>query len=259
MLLIIIGILLVVIIVLIVININASKPIVYQHQDFPKLDKRENLNEVGYAPLGPPVIPPIPGYIGNPVPAGALKDTNINYNRRIAYGQMPGSFVTSVDKYLPTVWTGGIDSLNIALPGASVRAPGASIAATNGIDRWGVSPLGTVPPIGGTIGGTPLPNPYGGAFLPNPIGNPVSPGGWEKVGIVQTKSGNGIIMNLYQRPIAPAQDLYEYQVEDRDGFIIPLREKRFLSDGDTINSIRGKENEGAWRVDIFENEKYIWI
>lgn len=210
----------------------------------------EGMENVQYAPAYDPAFPgpDLINPIGVPVPAGAFKETNPRYNRAWMYGAMPGPFVSSVNKLVPTPWTAGVvDSLNLG--------NSAFISATNGVDTWGQ--MAGPAPFADVYSG--VPGPLVGGGIPNPMGRPVSPAGWEKVGIVQTKNGNGVIMNLYQRPIAPIQDLFEYQVEDRDGFVIPLKEKTFLSDGDTIHSIRGKENEGEWRVDIFENEKYIWF
>ncbi len=82
---------------------------------------------------------------------------------------------------------------------------------------------------------------------------------WEKTGMVQTEDAKDeSIMNLYRRPIAPLQDLFEYSVQDKDGFVIPLQNINFLEDGDTIKSIPGKEAKGPWKVNIYVNNKWVW-
>ena len=77
---------------------------------------------------------------------------------------------------------------------------------------------------------------------------------WEKVGIVSQEDK---IMNLYRRPIAPLQDLFEYNVQDKDGFIINLKGVQFLEDGDILDDVIGKP--GKWIVHDFVKNKYVWI
>lgn len=79
---------------------------------------------------------------------------------------------------------------------------------------------------------------------------------WQKVGILT--AGNEI-MNLYMRYIAPNQDLWEYQVEDKNGFFIRLRQNRYLEDGDEIRDVIGKHGMGPWKVHIFVQNRYIWV
>lgn len=83
---------------------------------------------------------------------------------------------------------------------------------------------------------------------------------WEKIGIVQTvNESDTTIMNLYRRPIAPLQDLYEYAVQDKDGFIVPLVGVAYLEDGDIVNTIPGRESLGKWQVNIYVNNKYVYV
>jgi hypothetical protein len=65
------------------------------------------------------------------------------------------------------------------------------------------------------------------------------------------------MMNLYRRPIAPLQDLWEYQVQDKDGFVIPLEGRNYLEDGDIVDHVIGKGRR-SWKVRMFMNNKYIW-
>lgn len=82
---------------------------------------------------------------------------------------------------------------------------------------------------------------------------------WEKIGIIKTVSDmDDTIMNLYRRPIAPLQDLFEYSVQDKDGFVVPLKVNNILETGDIIESVIGKESKGKWKVEIFVNDKWIW-
>lgn len=82
---------------------------------------------------------------------------------------------------------------------------------------------------------------------------------WEKTGMIQTvdpKDTN--IMNLYRRPIAPLQDLFQYSVQDKNGFIIPLQGINYLEDGDIIPFVQGKEILGPWKANIYVNNKWVW-
>jgi hypothetical protein len=82
---------------------------------------------------------------------------------------------------------------------------------------------------------------------------------WEKTGMIQTEDPKDTtVMNLYRRPIAPLQDLFEYSVQDKNGFIIPLKGVNYLENGDTISSVQGKEALGPWKVNIYVNNKWVW-
>lgn len=80
---------------------------------------------------------------------------------------------------------------------------------------------------------------------------------WEKVGLL-TNSQNHIL-SLYRRPIAPLQDLWNYTVQDKDGFIIPLKQDGLIKDGDMITDIVGKTGLGPWKVHIFVKDKWVWV
>jgi len=82
---------------------------------------------------------------------------------------------------------------------------------------------------------------------------------WEKIGMIQAINHNdGLIMNLYRRPIAPLQDLFEYMVQDKNGFMIPLRHKQLLENGDIIPAIQGFESLGPWKCNIYVDNKWVW-
>jgi len=82
---------------------------------------------------------------------------------------------------------------------------------------------------------------------------------WEKTGMIQTEDPKDTtIMNLYRKPIAPLQDLFEYSVQDKNGFIIPLKGVNYLEDGDTVASVPGKEALGPWKVNVYVNNKWVW-
>lgn len=82
---------------------------------------------------------------------------------------------------------------------------------------------------------------------------------FEKVGILTSFRGKNTILNLFMRPIAPNQNLWEYQVQDKNGFIIKLDQTRYLEDGDEIKNIIGKHDMGPWRVHMFAQNKYVWV
>ncbi len=91
------------------------------------------------------------------------------------------------------------------------------------------------------------------AFAPFPEVN----SDWEKTGMLTTKDPEkGGILNLYRRPVAPLQDLFKYSVQDKNGFIIPLKEN-YLEDGDTVPDVIGKG--GPWNVHVFTKDKYVWV
>lgn len=77
---------------------------------------------------------------------------------------------------------------------------------------------------------------------------------WEKIGIL-TKENE--ILNLFRRPIAPMQELWEYQVQDKDGFVIKLNEKKYIENGDVIPNIIGKS--GPWKAHVFTENKYVLV
>ncbi len=82
---------------------------------------------------------------------------------------------------------------------------------------------------------------------------------WEKVGMLTTKDPEkGGILNLYRMPVAPLQDLFKYTAQDKNGFIVPLKE-HYLEDGDTVPEVLGKEQMGPWKANIFTQNKYVWV
>ena len=82
---------------------------------------------------------------------------------------------------------------------------------------------------------------------------------WEKVGIIQTVNpNNNAIMNIFRKHIAPLQDLFQYTVQDKNGFVVPLKET-YLEDGDIIESVPGRESLGKWKFNDYVKYKYIWM
>lgn len=94
------------------------------------------------------------------------------------------------------------------------------------------------------------------AFVPLPeVQSP-----WEKIGILTTTNeSDNSILNLYRRVIAPYQDVFEYSVQDKDGFIIRLPNSKYLEDEDIIPQVIGKEGLGSWKVHKFVKNKYVWV
>ena len=82
---------------------------------------------------------------------------------------------------------------------------------------------------------------------------------WEKIGILTPSNGSSGILNLYRRPIAPLQNLFEYSVQDKDGFILPLKNVNYLEDGDIVSNVPGYGSVGTWKANIYVNNKWIWV
>lgn len=95
---------------------------------------------------------------------------------------------------------------------------------------------------------------YGSANAFAPFPEVLTP--WEKIGIISDDTNT--ILNLFRRPIAPLQDVFEYSVQNKDGMIIRL-DKTFIENGDIIPRIKGYTTKGPWKADIFVNNKYIWV
>lgn len=66
------------------------------------------------------------------------------------------------------------------------------------------------------------------------------------------------IMNLYSKSIAPLQGAFEYQAEDKNGFLIPVRVPKWgtFEDGDVIKHIEGKG--GPWKVVLYSKYKFAF-
>lgn len=183
--------------------------------------------------------------IGVTVPMGTLKQTNERYN--------PDMFLY-----------GGAFS-------ASNRPPLARPGVDNPLGTDLPSPRGGIPSTdffrpGGPNSPTPQTLPFYGsvdAYAPFPtIDTP-----WEKAGLLtsippQNCKGEGCtkneLLNLFRRAIAPVQDVWEYQVQDKNGFIIKLPQS-FINDGDTIPHVIGKDGVGPWKAHIFVRNKYVWV
>ena len=81
---------------------------------------------------------------------------------------------------------------------------------------------------------------------------------YSKIGILTSSNGDGV-MNLFGRPIAPAQDLWEYGAQDKNGFFIKLNDTRYLEDGDLVPHIAGKAGLGPWTVHNYVQSRYVWM
>lgn len=81
---------------------------------------------------------------------------------------------------------------------------------------------------------------------------------WEKVGLLISTNDEGdkTILDLYQRTVSHLMDAYEYAIEDKNGFIIPIKNGSngfyyYLEDGDIIDEVLGYENSGKFKVNLF--------
>lgn len=184
---------------------------------------------------------PFPGRpMGVPVPAGALKISSEAFNG--PYGSVPlgDSFPYNLKPY----------------PNDYFRPYGPNAPLVSTIQSSGSNPqdyfgTGRMPAVGSS-----------NAFAPFPEVNTA----WEKAGVLTSldsgreavKSGANIL-NLYRRPIAPAQDLWEYSVQDKNNFIMKLEDVKYLDNGDIVNHVDGKEGMGPWKVKMYINNKWIWV
>ena len=160
-----------------------------------------------------------PGFQGLPVPAGSLRETNEDYRGTWGWSDSHGSDGT------------------ISNPGGFFRPYGGRTGHSTGF--------------------------FGSASSFSPY--PEIASAWEKVGLLTTTEtsgpnvGKGVILNLFRRPIAPMHEVWEYRVEDRDGFFIVLPNQNEIRDGDEIPSVVGKGDLGPWKVSLFVKNKWIWV
>lgn len=188
--------------------------------------------------IGPSASPydygkgPFPGRNLNiPVPQGSLKRTSEEYKYPFYYQQKP---LAPYDFFKPYG------------PNSSNMQNGLNYADdpfyTKGFNQEQIraSPSEAIPFIGSVSSYAPF------AEVQTP---------WEKTGIL-TKINEQEIVNIYRRPIAPLNDIFDYMIQDKDGFMIPLK-RTFLEDGDIVENIPGKG--GPWKVHIYVNNKYIWV
>ena len=90
---------------------------------------------------------------------------------------------------------------------------------------------------------------------------------WEKAGILVKHTGGNIgdskdeksheLMNLFRRAIAPVQDVWEYMVQDKNGFVIKLENRKFIENGDIVDHVIGKG--GPFKAHVFVQNKYIYV
>jgi hypothetical protein len=141
-----------------------------------------------------------------------------------------------------------------------VPVPAGTLKAT----AFGPADYGSLTGVGGYFPYQPRPLPSGDyfpavgsvdAYAPFPgVNTP-----WEKAGILTSTHHKNEILNLFRRPIAPGQNLWEYQVQDKNGFIIKLEQTRYLEDGDEIHHVIGKHGLGPWKAHIFVQNRYVWV
>lgn len=171
---------------------------------------------------------------GYPVPRGALKLSSERYGYPFysAKGTIP-----STDYFRPYITPLENGSLHYTHSNTQRQASSADVPFYS-------SSVGTAvvsPGVSSTS-----------AFAPFPqIASP-----YEKIGLL-TSTVTSEIMNFYRRPIAPLQDLWEYTAQDKDGFVIQLKQTGLVEDGDLIENIPGKESSGPWKANIFVKNKWV--
>ena len=81
-------------------------------------------------------------------------------------------------------------------------------------------------------------------------------GRWVKAGIAYAKnSKKPYILNVYQRALDPYREIYEYEVRDKDGFVVPINNVYLLEDKDVFD-IPAYKDIGPF---VFEEDKYDYI
>jgi len=156
---------------------------------------------------------------GYPVPVGAFKETNDIYVK----GWPPYSRMENTRRYDDIVRPNKSDDYFLPFPRRSMGREGNWVSSVS-------------------------------AYLPFPEVNTAN----EKAGIfVRVDSPSQEILNFYRRPIAPMQDLWENTVQDKDGFIIYLEDKKLIEDGDVIEHITGKD--GKWKAHVYVKNKYVYM
>lgn len=171
--------------------------------------------------------------IGVTIPAGALKFYNERYNKDQFY----------MDRYSSSARDIKREDVSNIFPGIPYQGQNSS---SNFYRPYGPNSYINTMPFYGSV------NSY------SPFPEILSP--WEKAGILTSSNRdekkNPEILNLYRRAIAPLQDLWEYQVQDKDDFVIKLY-NRYIEDGDIVDHIIGKP--GRWIAHIFVQDKYIRV
>lgn len=213
-----------------------------------------------YSPPGTSGAGPYPGEpMGVPVPMGSLRYYSERYNPtqfRLPNPNFNPVYDGSPGIYNPIVYKGNTEleaSPRVLLPQQTLPTQ-QTLASDQYFRPYGPNAPTDVPFFGNVNAYSPFPE----------IVNP-----WEKAGILTSMPQNTLehnrnisnddrILNLYRRPIAPVQNLWEYQVQDKNGFVIKLNNK-YIEDGDIITHIIGKEGLGPWRATIFVQNKYIWV
>jgi len=179
---------------------------------------------------------PYPGKALNiPVPQGSLKTYSEEYKYPFYYQKKP---LEPYDYFKP--YGPNSSSMQSSLAGGYADDPYYTRGISSSLNYTGD---GAIPFIGSVSSYAPF------AEVQTP---------WEKAGILTSlnKIGEDKIMNVYRRPIAPVNNIFDYMAQDKDGFMIPVK-RDYLDDGDVIDHIVGKG--GPWKVHIYVNNKYIWV
>lgn len=225
------------------------------------LPDNEGYNIQGNAYAYSPGQGPYPGKSLNiPVPQGSLKESSEEYGYpfyKLYRGAPPYDYFRP---YGPNQKLKDVVVTDRSIYDRSKQRMGFGFAANPNIPKGGLPkytpetlPKGFTP---GYTGSAPIPF-YSSvsAFAPFPeIYTP-----WEKVGVLTTVNPqDDSILELYRRPVAPLQDLFEYSVQDKNGFILQLRGTNYLRTGDIIPNVLGKESKGPWKVTQFIKNKWVW-
>jgi hypothetical protein len=76
---------------------------------------------------------------------------------------------------------------------------------------------------------------------------------WQNVGVL---TNDVEILNLYTRPTTYNEDIWQYRVQDKDGFMIEIGEIPLLKNGMMVDTIPGKP--GIFKVNLYKKDIYYY-
>ena len=193
-------------------------------------------NQGAYDPNYPGPAPGKPMNV--PVPSGMLKDTNDRYRNTVGVAPTP--------QYPPPPF--GYPSQYVPYPQPQYPPyyPTQQYPYPQPYNPYPSSPF----PV--------APSAWFSSVNPGAPFVPIDPA-WQRAGILTRvdQPNHSELLNLYRRPIAPLQEVWEYAAQDKNLFWLSLAAQRYLNDGDIVENVIGKG--GPWRVHLMAGNKWSWV